>query len=57
MLAAVACGTFADLDQAVKVCVVCADEPILPRAEHEAVYADAYGRYRALFDGIEGALA
>jgi xylulokinase len=57
LLAAVACGTFADLDEAVKACVVCADEPIRPRAEHEAVYADAYGRYRALFDGIEGALA
>ena len=58
LLAAVACGTFADLDQAVKACVVTADEPIRPRAEpRRAVYADAYGRYRALFDGVEGALA
>ena len=28
LLAAVACGTFADLDEAVKTCVVTADEPI-----------------------------
>jgi xylulokinase len=57
LLAAVACETFTDLDEAVKTCVVTADEPILPRAANAAVYADAYGRYRALFDGIEGALA
>jgi xylulokinase len=57
LLAAVAAGTFADLEEAVKRCVVTADEPIQPREETAGVYADAYGRYRALFDGVEGALA
>lgn len=57
LLAAVACGTFADLDEAVKTCVVTAAQPIEPRPETAEVYADAYGRYRALFDGVEGALA
>ncbi len=57
LLAAVGAGTFAGLDEAVKSCVVTADEPIRPRVETSEVYADAYGRYRALFDGVEGALA
>ncbi len=57
LLAAVACGSFADLDEAVKTCVATAEEPILPRAANEAVYADAYASYRRLFDGVEGALA
>jgi xylulokinase len=57
LLAAVAAGTFSDLGEAVKTCVVTADEPILPRPAAEAVHAEAYQRYRALFDGVEGALA
>ncbi|MFL6099797.1 MAG: FGGY-family carbohydrate kinase [Actinomycetales bacterium] len=57
LLAAVACGTFADLDEAVKSAVVTDDEPYLPRAATSEVYARAYPRYRALFDGVEGALA
>jgi xylulokinase len=56
LLAAVAAGTFADLDEAVKTCVVVADEAIWPRPETAAVYADAHARYRRLFDGVEGAL-
>jgi xylulokinase len=57
MLAAVGAGTFADLDEAVKTCVVTADEPIMPRRDFAEVYAVAYQRYRRLFDGVEGALA
>jgi xylulokinase len=57
LLAAVAAGTFVDLDEAVKTCVLTADEPILPRPQNHAVYADAHARYRRLFDGVEGALA
>ncbi|MDT7579681.1 MAG: xylulokinase [Pseudonocardiales bacterium] len=56
LLATVACGTFTDLDEAVKTCVVTADEPIRPRAVNEDVYAEAYASYRRLFDGVEGAL-
>lgn len=57
LVAAVACGTFADLDEAVKSAVVTDAEPYVPDPATAEVYADAYRRYRALFDGVEGALA
>jgi xylulokinase len=57
LLAAVACGAFSDLDEAVKAAVVTDAEPYLPRPSVGAVYAQAYASYRALFDGVEEALA
>jgi xylulokinase len=57
MLAAVAAGTFGDLTEAVGHCVRVAAEPYLPDPGTASVYQDAYAEYRALFDGVEGALA
>ena len=57
LLAAVAVGMFADLNEAVSHTVELADEPQLPDARTHDLYEDSYGRYRALFDGVEGALA
>jgi xylulokinase len=57
LLAAVACGAFTDLAEAVKVAVVTDPEPYLPRTTTRAVYEDAYAGYRSLYDGVEGALA
>jgi xylulokinase len=57
LLAAVAAGMFADLDEAVARTVQVADEPYVADPANASVYADAYGRYRALYDGVEGALA
>jgi xylulokinase len=57
MLAGIAVGTFADLDDAVARAVALAPEPVRPSPPAVAVYADAYGRYRALFDRVEEALA
>jgi xylulokinase len=56
MLAGVAAGSFADLGEAVAASVELAADPIEPRAETAETYAEAYGAYRRLFDGIEGAL-
>lgn len=56
LLAAVARGTFTDLDEAVKSAVVADDEPCQPQAATAEVYADGYARYRRLFDAVEGAL-
>jgi xylulokinase len=57
LLAGVAAGTFKDLTDAVNRTVKLADEPHVPEPFNVALYEDAYGRYRALFDGVEGAMA
>ena len=57
MLAAVAAGHFADLGEAAARSVRLADQPILPQPETAETYAEAYGAYRRLYDGVEGALA
>ncbi len=56
MLAAVAAGHFDDLEQAAGCCVRLAEEPIVPRDETAAMYAECYRAYRRLFDGVEGSL-
>jgi xylulokinase len=57
MLAGIAAGTFTDLDDAVDRAVALAPEPVVPSPAAVAVYAESYGRYRALFDRVEEALA
>ena len=57
MLAGVAAGNFADLEAAAEATVRLADEPVLPDPATADLYADAYGRYRRLFDATEQALA
>ena len=56
MLGAVACGWFADLDEAAAQCVHLAPDQVLPRAEVAELYAESYAAYRRLFDAVEGAL-
>ena len=55
-LAAVAAGQFADLTEAAAQSVRLAAHAIVPRPDTAQVYADAYGAYRRLFDGVESAL-
>ena len=43
--------------EAAGCCVRLAPETVLPRRELAGTYADAYGAYRRLFDGVEDALA
>ncbi|MFC4944442.1 xylulokinase [Pseudonocardia sp. GCM10023141] len=57
LLAAVAIGTFGDLDEAVAHCVPLDGTTHHPDPGTRALYDDAHHRYRALFDGVEGALA
>jgi xylulokinase len=57
MLAGVAAGVFADLDEAAALTVRLADAPVLPQPETAQVYEEAYRAYRRLFDGVEQALA
>lgn len=57
MLAAVAAGFFADLDEAAAQAVRLADAPVCPRAATADVYEEAYRAYRRLFDGVEHALS
>jgi xylulokinase len=57
MLGSVACGWFADLDEAASQCVQLVPEPVLPRMEVASLYEESYAAYRRLFDGVEGALA
>jgi xylulokinase len=57
LLAGVAAGTFTDLSDAVTRTVTLADEPYHPDPQRVSLYDNAYGQYRALFDGVEGALA
>jgi xylulokinase len=56
MLAAVAAGLFADLDEAAAQTVRLADVPVIPRAATAEVYEEGYRAYRRLFDGVELAL-
>jgi xylulokinase len=57
LLAGVAAGIFADLDDAVHRSVTLADEPFAPNSGNRSRYDDAYGRYQKLYDAVEGALA
>jgi xylulokinase len=57
MLAAVAAGLFPDVHAAVDAVVTLAPEPYAPDPATAEVYADAYGRYRRVYDALEGALA
>jgi xylulokinase len=57
MLAGVANGSFAGLDEAAAASVELAAAAIEPDTRNTAVYEQAYRNYRALFDGVEGALA
>jgi xylulokinase len=57
MLAGVAAGCFADLDDAAAQIVRLADEPVAPRAATAEIYDEAYHAYRRLFDGVERALS
>ena len=56
MLAGVAAGQFADLAEAAEACVHLAPDAIDPNPDNASVYEDGYRAYRALFDGVEGAL-
>ncbi len=56
MLAGVAAGNFRDLAEAAEATVRLAPEPVLPDPATKDLYADAYGRYRRLFDATEEAL-
>ncbi|MFZ1062934.1 MAG: FGGY family carbohydrate kinase [Acidimicrobiales bacterium] len=56
MLAGIAAGIFADLDDAVQRAVQLAPEPFVPDERRRDLYDEAYARYRALYDGVEGAL-
>jgi xylulokinase len=53
MLAGVAAGTFTDLDEAVDRLAVLDPVVYEPSETTGSAYADAYGRYRALFDAVE----
>lgn len=53
MLAAVAAGSFSDLDEAVSRCVRLADHAHEPDPSTAPAYDEAYGRYRQLFDAVE----
>ena len=56
LLAAVAAGIFADLDEAVHRTVTLADQPFVPNAELRSRYDDSYRHYRDLYDAVEGVL-
>ena len=55
LLAGVAAGTYADLSDAVARTVAVAAEPIVPGPDVDR-YAEHYGAYRRLYDGVEQAL-
>lgn len=56
LLAGVAAGIFSDLADAVARAVNIAEVPFLPDPGRQALYAESYARYRALYHGVEGAL-
>ena len=53
MLAGVGAGTFSDLDEAVAGLTILDPAIYEPDGGTTAAYADAYGRYRDLFDAVE----
>jgi xylulokinase len=53
MLAGVGAGTFSDLDEAVAALAILDGVVYDPDPTTFAAYADAYGRYRGLFDAVE----
>ena len=57
MLAGVAAGWFADLEEAAARIVRLAEDPVHPRAATAEIYQEAYRAYRRLFDGVEHALS
>lgn len=57
MLAGIVAGIFSGVDDAVGRAVHLAPEPIAPDPLSAEAYAESYQRYRALFEGVEGALA
>jgi xylulokinase len=57
LLAGVSTGTFVDMNDAVERTVTLADEPFIADPQSQAVYGETYERYRALFDGVDGALS
>ena len=56
LLAGVAAGIFANLDDAVAHCVTVADVPFTPNPANRSRYDEDYGRYQKLFAGVEDAL-
>jgi xylulokinase len=56
MLAGVAAGFFADLEEAAARVVRLADEPVCPCPETANTYDEGYRAYRRLFDAIEQSL-
>jgi sugar (pentulose or hexulose) kinase len=57
LLAGVSAGTFKNLDDGVERSVTLADEPFVARPQNTTLYDESYGRYRALFDALEGGFA
>jgi xylulokinase len=55
LLAGVAAQTFHDIEDAATRAVTLAQEAHLPDPSKRSLYDDAYGRYRSLFDAVEGA--
>lgn len=53
LIAATAAGWFADLDEAASATLRLAGDPILPEPHDQAVYEEAYRRYRATYDALE----
>ena len=53
LIAATAAGWFADLDEAAAATLRVADDPFLPQPHNQAIYEDAYQRYRATYDALE----
>jgi xylulokinase len=57
VLAGLAAGTFASATEAVAQTVTPSDRCYRPDEPARAVYQERYAQYRALYDGVEGALA
>jgi len=53
MIAGVAAGMFANLDEAARALVELDDEVFQPNPATRAAYEEAYGTYRALYDAVE----
>jgi len=53
LIAATAAGWFADLDEAAAATLRLAGDPIVPEPPDQAIYEDAYRRYRATYDALE----